>query len=81
MKQYTIKDLSRPSGGLAMLAVDQREALRIMMQNATGIKNIPDETVTNFKVSAARILSPYASAVLVDNNDVGYEFNLNMIGK
>ena len=66
MKQYTIKDLSRPSGGLAMLAVDQREALRIMMQNATGIKNIPDETVTNFKVSAARILSPYASAVLVD---------------
>lgn len=66
MTQYTYKDLTRASGGLAMLAVDQREALRNMMQQALGQKFVDDETVREFKVNAARILSPYASAVLVD---------------
>ena len=66
MENYTIKDLARPSGGLAMLAVDQREALRLMFEAVTGKKGIPDSTITTFKVNAARILSPYASAVLVD---------------
>ncbi len=66
MQQYTVKDLARSSGGLAMLAVDQREALRIMFEKATGIVPTTDETIRNFKVSAAKILSPYASAVLVD---------------
>ena len=67
MQAYTVKDLARASGGLAMLAIDQREALRNMFQAATGIVPTPDKTVTDFKVSAAKILSPYASAVLVDN--------------
>lgn len=31
-----IAALARPSGGLAMLAVDQREALRAMIAEATG---------------------------------------------
>ena len=66
MENYTIKDLARPPGGLAMLAVDQREALRLMFEAVTGKKGIPDSTITTFKVNAARILSPYASAVLVD---------------
>ncbi len=66
MQNYTVKDLARPSGGLAMLAVDQREAMRLMFQSATGIVPTPDKTLTDFKVNAARILSPYASAVLVD---------------
>lgn len=63
---YTYRDLTRPSGGLAMLAIDQREALRNMMQQATGQKFVDDATVRAFKVNAAKILSPYASAVLVD---------------
>ncbi len=62
---YTFRDLTRPSGGLAMLAIDQREALRNMMQQASGRK-VDDAEVRAFKVNAARILSPYASAVLVD---------------
>jgi len=50
-----------------MLAVDQREALRVMMTTAAGATSpVDDETVIRFKLDAARILSPYASAVLID---------------
>lgn len=57
--------LARPSGGYAMLAVDQREALRDMMSKARGTP-ASDEDLTRFKVEAARILTPFASAVLID---------------
>ncbi|TWF75202.1 sulfofructosephosphate aldolase [Pseudonocardia hierapolitana] len=60
-----LKRLARPSGGLAMLAVDQREALRAMIAERTGAP-VPDEDVTAFKVAATRALTPHASAVLVD---------------
>lgn len=57
--------LARPSGGFAMLAVDQREAMRAMFaEHQDG--PVTDEQLTRFKVEATRILSPYASAVLVD---------------
>lgn len=66
MSKYTVKDIARKSGGFAMLAIDQREAMRLMFA-ATGIKKpIKDKVLTDFKVNAAKILSPYASAVLVD---------------
>lgn len=66
MNSYTIKDITRPSGGFAMLAVDQREAMRLMFV-AAGIKApVSDQVLTDFKVNAAKILSPYASAILVD---------------
>lgn len=57
--------LTRPSGGFAMLAVDQREAMRLMFAAATR-ETVADETLIAFKVAAARTLTPYASAVLVD---------------
>lgn len=57
--------LARPSGGFAMLAVDQREALRAMFaEHADG--PVADERLTDFKLRATAELSPYASAVLVD---------------
>jgi sulfofructosephosphate aldolase len=62
-----IAALRRPSGGLAMLAIDQREALRAMMSDAAGGAEVSDDEVRAFKVNAARILTPYASAVLVDH--------------
>lgn len=66
MTKYTIKDIARKSGGFAMLAVDQREAMRLMFAEA-GIKTpIKDQVLTDFKVNAAKVLSPYASAILVD---------------
>ncbi|TGC89586.1 aldolase, partial [Salmonella enterica subsp. enterica serovar Wilhelmsburg] len=40
MNNYTIKDITRASGGFAMLAVDQREAMRLMFAPAGA--NTPD---------------------------------------
>lgn len=66
MTKYALKDIARPSGGFAMLAVDQREAMRLMFSAAGAPSPVPDSTLTDFKVNAAQILSPYASAILVD---------------
>lgn len=57
--------LQRPSGAFAMLAVDQREAMRAMFAEHQS-EPVTDEQVTEFKLSATQILSPHASAVLVD---------------
>lgn len=69
----SLKNLSRPSGTLAMVAVDQREALRGMFA-AHQTEAVPDSQLTTFKVDVARELSPYASALLVDQ-----EFGLDAI--
>lgn len=66
METYTLKDITRPSGGFAMLAVDQREAMRLMFAAAGAPQPVNDQVLTDFKINAARILSPYASAILVD---------------
>lgn len=63
---YTLKDISRPDGGFAMLAVDQREAMRLMFAAAGQPTPIADSVLTDFKVAATQILTPYASAVLAD---------------
>jgi len=56
--------IARPSGVLAMLALDQRESLRTMLQAASARDD--DAALSAFKVAAARVLSPFASGVLVD---------------
>lgn len=61
----TLADLQRPNGGFAMLAVDQREAMRNMFADHQ-TEPVSDEQVTKFKLDAARILTPYASGVLID---------------
>ncbi len=63
--------IARPSGAFAMVATDQRESLRTIYQEATGAL-VGDEVLRAFKVSAARILTPHASAILVDR-DYGLE--------
>ncbi len=65
MTAATIDRLVRPSGAFAMLAVDQREALRAMIQERVR-HSVGDEQVTDFKVAAARALTPFASTVLID---------------
>jgi sulfofructosephosphate aldolase len=57
--------LRRPSGAFAMLALDQRESLRTMLEAQHG-RAIPDRDLVDFKVAAARALTPAASAVLLD---------------
>jgi sulfofructosephosphate aldolase len=56
-----------------MVAVDQREALRGMFA-AHQETAVPDSQLTQFKVDVARELSPYASALLVDQ-----EFGIDAI--
>ncbi len=63
---YTAASIARPSGGYAMLAVDQREALRTMFAVAGAPTPVSDKVLTEFKVAAAEILSPHASAILLD---------------
>ncbi|BAK35165.1 putative aldolase [Microlunatus phosphovorus NM-1] len=60
-----LSPLQRSGGGFAMLAVDQREAMRNMFAEHTA-EPVTDQDLQDFKVAAARILTPYASAVLVD---------------
>jgi len=68
-----LSKLSRKSGAFAMVAVDQREALRGMFAKyqSTPISN---SQLTQFKVDVARELSPIASALLVDQ-----EFGIDAI--
>ncbi|MGH9068575.1 MAG: aldolase [Acidimicrobiales bacterium] len=61
----TVGDLARPSGGFAMVAIDQREALRGMIARGRGV-TAGDRELSRFKVEVARVLSPYASGMLVD---------------
>lgn len=61
--------LARPSGAFAMLAVDQREALRNMLA-AHRQGHVTDADVTSFKLRAVEELTPYASAVLLDRQFV-----------
>ncbi|GAB3393880.1 aldolase [Humibacter soli] len=73
--------LRRESGAFAMLAVDQREAMRLMFAgdaapNPDGsvpqavLDVVPDDTLIDFKLRAARALTPFASAVLLDRQFV-----------
>jgi sulfofructosephosphate aldolase len=57
--------LARPRGTFAMVAMDQRESLRTMFAERLA-GPIELERRVAFKVAAARILSPHASALLVD---------------
>jgi sulfofructosephosphate aldolase len=68
-----LSKIARPTGALAMVAVDQREALRGMFANHQS-ESVPDSQLTKFKVDVARELTPYASALLVDQ-----EFGIDAI--
>ncbi|MFG1710032.1 hypothetical protein ACFLIM_43385 [Nonomuraea sp. M3C6] len=57
--------LESAEGGFAMLALDQRESLRQMFPLVNG-QEAADEALREFKSTATRVLSPLASAVLLD---------------
>ena len=58
-------EIARPSGGFAMVAMDQRESLRAMFAERID-GHISIATRVAFKVAVARALSPHASALLLD---------------
>lgn len=61
----SLASLARPTGGLAMVAMDQRESLRTMFEGATGARPATRELI-EFKLAVARTLGPSASGFLID---------------
>src|SRR3712207_9471149 len=64
-RQPTLDAIARPSGALAMVAMDQRESLRTMY-DAAGAGRPADDVLVRFKLDVARALAPLASVFLVD---------------
>jgi sulfofructosephosphate aldolase len=67
----SLSALARPSGGLAMVAMDQRESLRTMFEEYTPAP-VPDSDLTKFKLAVATELGQYASGFLIDR-DFGFD--------
>jgi tagatose 1,6-diphosphate aldolase len=67
-KQKGLEAIADSRGVIAALAIDQRSALRELFAAATGIANdqIPLELLEQFKEAVSRILTPHASAILLD---------------
>ena len=67
----TLDAIARPSGGLAMVAMDQRESLRAMF-DAVGAGRPADDVLVRFKLDVAEALGPLASGFLIDRH-YGFE--------
>jgi tagatose 1,6-diphosphate aldolase len=67
-KQQGLQAVSDSRGVIAALAIDQRSALRKLFSAATGMEpqQIPRETLETFKQAVSRVLTPFASAILLD---------------
>jgi sulfofructosephosphate aldolase len=59
--------LRTSSGAFAMVALDQRESLREMFPLLDDDRLVDDETLCAFKETAATILTPHATGVLLDH--------------
>jgi len=67
-KQKGLTALSNERGVIAALALDQRSALRRLFATASGCAadDIPGQWLANFKTEVSKLLTPYASAILLD---------------
>jgi len=67
-KQRGLRALCDERGVLGALAIDQRDALRKLFAKATGLtaESIPAKALSEFNEHVSKILTPYASAILVD---------------
>ena len=67
-KQKGLEAIADSRGVIAALAIDQRSALCKLFTAATGIAGdqIPRELLEQFKEAVSRILTPHASAILLD---------------
>ncbi len=63
-----LKALSNAKGVIAAAAMDQRGSLSKSIAQAAGIteKQVTDEMMSEFKTAVTRILTPYATAILLD---------------
>ena len=67
-KRKGLEAVANSRGVIAALAIDQRSALRKLFSAATGTPadQVPREPMENYKQAVSRILTPYASAILLD---------------
>jgi len=67
-KQKGLAALTTDRGIIAALAIDQRSALRKLFAKASGqpAEEVPADLLANFKSHVSRILTPHASAILLD---------------
>jgi tagatose 1,6-diphosphate aldolase len=68
VKHQRLAALATPRGVIAATAMDQRARLRAMLADAKGCpaEQIPEEALVDFKAAVSRVLSPHASAILLD---------------
>lgn len=67
-KRKGLEAVSNTRGVIAALAIDQRSALRGLFSAATGVESsqLSLATLEHFKKAVSRVLTPYASAILLD---------------
>src|SRR5438132_2448461 len=67
-KARRMKALANQAGVIAAAAMDQRGSLQKSLAAAKGVdkKQITDEMMIEFKVAVSKVLTPYASAILLD---------------
>jgi tagatose 1,6-diphosphate aldolase len=67
-KVQHLKNLSNSKGVIAAAAMDQRGSLKKSLATGRGVspKEISDQMMEEFKSAVTRILTPYASAILLD---------------
>ena len=63
-----MKALSNDAGVIAAAAMDQRGSLQKSIAAAKGVdpKQVSDEMMSEFKIAVTKILTPHASAILLD---------------
>ena len=67
-KQKGLQAVADSRGVIAAVAIDQRSALRALFSRAMGVEpaNVPSESLSQFKEAVSAILTPHASAILLD---------------
>jgi tagatose 1,6-diphosphate aldolase len=67
-KQRGLRAVANDRGIIAALAIDQRSALRKLFSKASGQapEDVPAELLVQFKEHVSRVLTPHASAILLD---------------
>jgi tagatose 1,6-diphosphate aldolase len=67
-KKKRLEEVANARGIIAALAIDQRQAMRSLFAKAMKVDpaNVPAEKLIQYKEAVSRILTPYASAILLD---------------
>lgn len=67
-KKKGLQAIANSQGVIAALAIDQRSAMRSLFAKAAGVSpdQVPGKKLVEYKEAVSRILTPHASAILLD---------------